>query len=695
MSVEAIEDWAYRCLGEGTAPLLAQLCLAWAQRGSASPEEQERWRNVAIACEESQLEVRQAPEVAALGERELSRFSDVALGEGPVVISLQPQTDDAASLRISSAGSTNFLSNLGGKDRPYTTFGSSRDESPCDPKAVSLNDQRFPLPGPGTYTPKLDGRQYKLDTGGFVHGVTFQKEEREKHLARSIRPKGQYHALPLRCGPAPGFYSIAKFPCPKERAAPNDRCQAKLFRPASELPAGLPPERNRKKVLEVRALNALGNEGPSPDAYNTLEAAAHYSEFPTRVVGRWDTATLASAPLKKVGSAPALSPYATSQQRNEVGKGFFTDKAQGSPSRVRPGYMPGGSGAAASPRKSAREKAMAATEGIEDIREQSNQIIKAAHNRRLDMRNRAVVEDELDRVRQTHKLLAAGGGRRTIKGKDSGAAGAGGSVGSALRERLDGSLQRVSDLFKGFDSSWDGLVSLDEFGMALKALELFTTQEELEQLFKEIDVDDSGEIDFKELKRHLQGPTEGQGAMAVGAVPIDLGGCSSSLRYERTQEWPMKGGTMASRWPLAPGRDYKGGLGEEPPERRSLGPATYDPRMSMAATRPATMVGGDQSKFRRDAGDLFIIQTGIMRGEYALRGVPDDRKKPKDHGSPPRSPKGAESPDASPPKERVANTNKILKKKYDGKAHWKKGEREGNQAVSVLQSKQGKFLKPA
>ena len=52
MSVEAIEDWAYRCLGEGTAPLLAQLCLAWAQRGSASPEEQERWRNVAIACEE-------------------------------------------------------------------------------------------------------------------------------------------------------------------------------------------------------------------------------------------------------------------------------------------------------------------------------------------------------------------------------------------------------------------------------------------------------------------------------------------------------------------------------------------------------------------------------------------------------------------------------------------------------------------
>ena len=271
-----------------------------------------------------------------------------------------------------------------------------------------MNDQRFPLPGPGTYTPKLDGRQYKLDTGGFVHGVTFQKEEREKHLARSIRPKGQYHALPLRCGPAPGFYSIAKFPCPKERAAPNDRCQAKLFRPASELPAGLPPERNRKKVLEVRALNALGNEGPSPDAYNTLEAAAHCSEFPTRVVGRWDTATLASAPLKKVGSAPALSPYATSQQRNEVGKGFFTDKAQGSPSRVRPGYMPGGSGAAASPRKSAREKAMAAAEGIEDIREQSNQIIKAAHNRRLDMRNRAVVEDELDRVRQTHKLLAAG-----------------------------------------------------------------------------------------------------------------------------------------------------------------------------------------------------------------------------------------------------------------------------------------------
>ena len=40
-----------------------------------------------------------------------------------------------------------------------------------------------------------------------------------------------------------------------------------------------------------------------------------------------------------------------------------------------------------------------------------------------------------------------------------------------MRERLDGSLQRMSDLFKGFDSSWDGLVSRDEFRQALQALE--------------------------------------------------------------------------------------------------------------------------------------------------------------------------------------------------------------------------------
>ena len=742
----AVEEWATRCLDDDTAPLLASL--AWAQREASELVDQERWQAVTMVCDEVGLSLERLPEPAAAAEREQSRIADNALAGGPVAISLQPPE---TGLALASSGSV-----LAVAEQRYGTFGSGRDEAPIDPSTrnaallplASLsrpgtsNALRFRLPGPGSYSPELDGRPYKLETSGFVNGVTFGREDRYKHLTRTNRPKGQYTALPLQCGPAPGFYSNPKFGGPKERAVPGARCQAKMFMPSSELPAGLPPERNRRHVLEVRKLNAKGNSSPAPNAYETLGAASHYSEHQTKLAGRWASEGFGGerefAPHTFGGSPPSTadapgSPPATASAAGvfsshgppsptDHGKGFFLPARAPSPSKVSPGYTPMGGRTRSNPdgamvaggggRRATGSERVDTEEAVsmEGIKKQSAAIKTDARDRRLDLRNRAVVEDQLDRVRQGHKLLAAGakrqvGGLKTKKPLDA-------SVGGQLRARLDGSFQRVSDLFKGFDSSWDGLVSRSEFSAALTALEVFTTQAEFDELFDAIDADGSGEIDFAELRRHLMhrpGQARAARAPVEDISPIAFAGsCTSNLNGPaRIVEWPVRP-CAASCWSSSPGRDLSIQLmqGIEPPERRSLGPATYDPRYGSAAVKPKVSVGGAALTGTRKP----LMPTPY--GEYFYAAMPDEAhpscgasdaslrmsqradtaasSEPGAVGASTPSPHAAADQSGQlPPRTAPARSSPSKKGRKADKRY------SGNQAVQVLRSTQGTFLRPA
>ena len=205
-----LEEWASRCLGADTAPLLAALAMSAAK--NTDGKESERWQTLCTLCEISGLPLQRPPEPDAIAEREASRQADAVLGGGPVSIALHPAlleaSPSASTLPVSAQPHGEF----------HGTFGSSRDDAPlpgmcaallptaASQKAGTLNALRFRQPGPGAYTPEQDGRTYRAPAAG----VTWGREDRYKHLARTIRPRNQYTALPLRCGPAPGFYSNPK-----------------------------------------------------------------------------------------------------------------------------------------------------------------------------------------------------------------------------------------------------------------------------------------------------------------------------------------------------------------------------------------------------------------------------------------------------------------------------------------------------
>ena len=284
------------------------------------------------------------------------------------------------------------------------------------------------------------------------------------------------------------------------------------------------------------------------------------------------------------------------------------------------------------PAQAAMEGEGAGGRASEQIHVQSAAVSRDSRDRRLDLRRRDVVEDELDRVRQGHRLLAAGAKRKIEGKKATSAHRAAGqpapTVGGLLRERLDGSLQRMSDLFKGFDSSWDGLVSRDEFRQALQALELFTNDAELEALFAAIDVDRSGEIDFRELKRHLMHSGGGEGHGLDGKLVEQESGVREFL--ERRRSTPARQGTFS----VATGRDMSTLLlnGIEPPDRRSLGPASYDPRRGSAYTRPSVVCGGDTG---RAAARIRVLSSNDGSGMYIHKGLDADEITTR---SPPPSP---------------------------------------------------------
>jgi len=425
---------------------------------------------------------------------------------------------------------------------------------------------RYQLPGPGAYSPDRDGRPHGTSQPvGYPSGATWARDDRMKHLTRTNRPRGQYTALPLRCGPAPGFYSNPVYPAPKERAARGNRCRARMFRPAADLPAGQPPERNRVRVEEARLEHREADSGPGPAVYNP--EIAMYSEFQNKLAGRWT----AKSKLGASASTSALEPLKLAEDIDEGEEG---------------------------------------EDGFE-IERQAKGIQRRSRDRRLDLRRREVVEDELDRVRQKHRLLAAGAKRSIGKSHESAQRPpeSAEAVIAMLRHRLDGSLQRMSDLFRAIDSSWDGAVSRAELGMALRALGIDVTGEELRALFGLIDTDDSGEIDFRELKRALahrvQSPKKREtGAGAEQRLLAVQRAVSEAQLVVAPRRLPAA--NKPGPWALGSGRDLSTLLlnGIEPPDRRSLGPATYDPRPAVAAVKPSVSVGGDVARQERKLGSF-------------------------------------------------------------------------------------------
>jgi hypothetical protein len=251
--------------------------------------------------------------------------------------------------------------------------------------------------------------------------------------------------------------------------------------------------------------------------------------------------------------------------------------------------------------------------------------------------------------------------------------------------------------------------------------------------------DGSGEVDFTELRRHL---LHKPGAAAGGACEggaCEGGACSSSLHATRANEasWPVRRGCSASTWSKGTGRDQTIEMisGVEPAERRSLGPATYDPRQGSAFVRPSVSLGGEsvQRKTKREhhTGLLPMNASGPLCGEFVYRGLPDESK-PMTPASKPATPGGTcrrsrtgssspsaghattaliTSPEPAPtddgacggaaaadPMAAATDASATLSpsaRVAPNHGHRPRQQMARNSCTQVLRSKQGTFLKPA
>ena len=60
-------------------------------------------------------------------------------------------------------------------------------------------------------------------------------------------------------------------------------------------------------------------------------------------------------------------------------------------------------------------------------------------------------------------------------------------------------IQEYKEIFDIFDETGDGTISNDEIGKVMQGLGENQTPEQLDELIKEIDYDDDGEVDFDEF----------------------------------------------------------------------------------------------------------------------------------------------------------------------------------------------------
>ena len=73
-----------------------------------------------------------------------------------------------------------------------------------------------------------------------------------------------------------------------------------------------------------------------------------------------------------------------------------------------------------------------------------------------------------------------------------------------LKKALAANLMRVVDLFRKWDVDHDHTISVEELRLALGSLKVPHNEEQLKQLFENLDEDNSGFIDFEELYRALR-----------------------------------------------------------------------------------------------------------------------------------------------------------------------------------------------
>mmetsp|Transcript_39771 Transcript_39771/g.109517 ORF Transcript_39771/g.109517 Transcript_39771/m.109517 type:complete len:420 (+) Transcript_39771:2-1261(+) len=78
------------------------------------------------------------------------------------------------------------------------------------------------------------------------------------------------------------------------------------------------------------------------------------------------------------------------------------------------------------------------------------------------------------------------------------------AVQSMLRDSLVLQANRVMNLFQGWDANGDGIISRDEFRTGVSELGVVAPPAEIEELFGMFDIDNSGQISFRELHTMLR-----------------------------------------------------------------------------------------------------------------------------------------------------------------------------------------------
>ena len=115
-------------------------------------------------------------------------------------------------------------------------------------------------------------------------------------------------------------------------------------------------------------------------------------------------------------------------------------------------------------------------------------------------------------------------------------------IGEQLAEALAKNLSRVIDLFRAWDDDSSGTIDKQEFRRGLHQLGLTEVpREEVDALFDEIDVDQSGEIDLRELATELKTKQRAK-LSSVAAASVAVAGSNRWVERQRQSQ------VVASPW---------------------------------------------------------------------------------------------------------------------------------------------------
>jgi Ca2+-binding EF-hand superfamily protein len=115
-------------------------------------------------------------------------------------------------------------------------------------------------------------------------------------------------------------------------------------------------------------------------------------------------------------------------------------------------------------------------------------------------------------------------------------------IGEQLAEALAKNLSRVIDLFRAWDDDSSGTIDKQEFRRGLHQLGLTEVpREEVDALFDEIDVDQSGEIDLRELATELKTKQRAK-LSSVAAAAVAVAGSNRWVERQRQSQ------VVASPW---------------------------------------------------------------------------------------------------------------------------------------------------